>query len=78
MNENFPFANFCIYEGNIISPLQHHLSQNNIIYIETNREAIETIFNLLKDNGKTVYLKPDKNLIYHYIDLGEQAFSLNL
>lgn len=74
LNENFPFANFCIYEGNIISPLQHHLSQNNIIYIETNREAIETIFNLLKDNGKTVYLKPDKNLIYHYIDLGEQAF----
>ena len=74
LNENFPFANFCIYEGNIISPLQHHLSQNNIIYIETNREAIETIFNLLKDNGKTVYLKPDKNLIYYYIDLGEQAF----
>ena len=50
------------------------MSQNNIIYIETNRDAVETIFNLLKDNGKTVYLKPDKNLIYHYIDLGEQAF----
>ena len=40
LNENFPFANFCIYEGNIISPLQHHLSKNNIIYIETNRDAI--------------------------------------
>ena len=43
-------------------------------YPMSREEAIETIFNLLKDNGNTVYLKPDKNLIYHYIDLGEQAF----
>ena len=31
------YAHFCIYNGNIISPLQHHLSANNITYIETER-----------------------------------------
>ena len=41
LKENFPFAKFCLYDGNIISPLQHHLSQNNVVYIETNREAVD-------------------------------------
>lgn len=35
LQTNFPFAKFCIYQGEIISPLQHHLSSNRIIYVET-------------------------------------------
>ncbi len=74
LKKHFPFANFCIYEGNIISPLQHHLSQNNIIYVETNREAVETVFNRLRDDDKTAYIKPSKETIYHYVDMGERAY----
>lgn len=73
LKENFPFAQFCIYDGSIISPLQHHLSQNNIIYIETNREAVESVFHFLKDNNLVVYMRPSKEMIYHYIDLGKRA-----
>ena len=34
LKQKWPFANFCIYNGSVISPLQHHLSANNITYIE--------------------------------------------
>lgn len=69
----WPFAHFCIYNGNIISPLLHHLAANDITYIETEREATFAIFNYLKDKGQTAYLRPTRDLIYNYIDLSQPA-----
>ena len=48
LTTHFPFAKFCIYQGEIIAPLQHHLSPNRIIYVETDRGTAETVFHLLK------------------------------
>ncbi len=74
LKKKLPFANFCLYDGSIIAPLQHHISPNHIIYIETNREATETVFNTLKDEKKSIFLKPSKNLIYNYVNMNEQAY----
>lgn len=64
-----PFADFCVYDGNIISPIQHHLSINNAIYVETNRDVVETVFGRLKDDGKKVFRQPDAQFVYDYVDL---------
>lgn len=69
----WPFAHFCIYNGSVISPLQHHLAANNITYIETEREATSAVFNHLRDDGRTAYLRPTRDLIYNYIDLSQPA-----
>ena len=74
LKQHWPFAHFCIYDGNIISPLQHHLAANNITYIETEREATSAVFNHLRDQGQKAYLRPTRDLIYHYIDLSQPAF----
>lgn len=73
LKQKWPDAHFCIYNGNIISPLQHHLSANNITYIETEREAIVAVFNHLRDVGKVAYLRPTSELIYNYIDMSLPA-----
>lgn len=73
LQTNFPFAKFCVYHGEIIAPLQHHLSSNRIIYVETDRDAAETVFNFLKNVGRDVYLRPDKNMIYRYVDMDSRA-----
>ena len=73
LKQHWPFAHFCIYDGNIISPLQHLLAANNITYIETEREATSAVFNHLKDEGLTAYLRPTRDLIYNYIDLSQPA-----
>ena len=70
---DFPFAKLCVYQGDIIAPLQHHLSSNRIIYVETNRDSAETIFNFLKDMNHDVFLRPDKNMIYRYIDMDSRV-----
>lgn len=73
LKTNFPFAGFCVYDGEIIAPLQHHLSPNRIIYVETERDSAETVFNFLKDETYNVYLRPDKELIYRYVDMDKRA-----
>ena len=73
LKTNFPFAGFCVYNGEIIAPLQHHLSPNRIIYVETERDSAETVFNFLKDEMFNVYLRPDKELIYRYVDMAKRA-----
>ena len=73
LKQHWPFAHFCIYDGDVISPLQHLLSANNITYIETEREATSAVFNHLRDEGRTAYLRPTRELIYSYIDLSQPA-----
>lgn len=73
LQSDFPFAKFCVYQGDIIAPLQHHLSSNRIIYVETDRDSAETIFNFLKDRNHDVYLRPDKNIIYRYVNMDNRV-----
>lgn len=69
LKQRFPFATFCIYSGKSLSPLQHHLSENNITFIETERYAVESVFEYLKSEGYTVWQNPDSDFIYKYVDL---------
>ncbi|WP_221659354.1 DUF6577 family protein [Bacteroides salyersiae] len=73
LQANFPFAKFCVYQGEIIAPLQHHLSSNRVIYVETDRNSTETVFNFLKDGSRDVYLRPNKEMIYRYVDMDSRV-----
>ena len=57
----FPFADFCVYSGSVIAPLLHDMTPNNNMYIETNREVTESVFNMLlpKYQGR-IFISPTK------------------
>ena len=39
-------------------------------YVETDRQAMESIFEYIKEqSGKEVWLMPDEDMVYRYIDL---------
>ena len=72
LKERFPFAPLCIYNGSCIAPLQHHLSGNSMTYVETDRQVMESLFEHIKEHtGKEVWLMPDADMVYRYIDLGK-------
>lgn len=73
LRKALPFATFCLYMGSELSPYLHNIATNNVLYVETERDSCEAAFNLLKAQGFTVYVRPDKELIYHYIDLAGDA-----
>lgn len=73
LKTELPFTDFCVYEGSIFSPLQHHLSINHAIYVETNRDAVESVFERLKEKYKDVFRQPNSSFMYDYVDLKEQC-----
>ena len=73
MKTELPFTDFCVYDGNILSSIQHHLSINHAIYVETNRDAVDSVFSRLKELYKNVYRQPSSTFMYDYIDLREEC-----
>ena len=71
LKAELPFTDFCVYDGRILSSIQHHLSVNNAIYIETNRDAVDSVFTRMRENQKDVYRQPDAAFVNDYIDLRE-------
>ena len=73
LKKELPFTDFCVYDGSILSPIQHHLSINHAIYVETNRDAVDSVFARLKESYKNVYRQPDAAFMSDYIDLREEC-----
>lgn len=71
LKEELPFTDFCIYDGSIFNPLQHHISVNRAIYVETNRDAVDAVFFHLKDTRRLVFKQPGADVMYNYVNLQE-------
>lgn len=73
LHRDLPFSSFCLYKGTELAPYLHNISANNVLYVETERDSCESAFNVLKREGYTCYIRPGKDMIYHYIDLSENV-----
>jgi len=73
LKAELPFTDFCVYDGSILSPIQHHLYINHAIYVETNRDAVESVFGRLKTKYKNVYRQPNAAFVHDYIDFREEC-----
>lgn len=74
VRSEYPLLRLCVYEGSSFSHLQHHLSPNQITYVEVERDGVEVVFNLLSDQSELpVYIRPGREMIYNYIDLDMPA-----
>ena len=69
----FPFIKLSVFDGQVLADFQHHISSNNLIYVEVEREAMESVFHWLKDKGYKAYLNPNKDFVYDNIDISKEA-----
>ena len=69
----YPFADFCVYSANVLTPLLHDMMPNNTIYVETNRDTTQSVFDRLlpKYNGR-IFLAPTKEIATTYIDFSKE------
>jgi predicted transcriptional regulator of viral defense system len=73
LSGQYPFADFCVYNANVITPLLHDMMPNNTLYVETNRDTIQSVFDMLlpKYNGR-IFLAPTKEIATTYIDFSKE------
>ena len=70
MKQEFPLINICVYEGQWLSPLMHHLANNQAVYLEVEKDASEAVFHKLHEQGLTTFHRPDKTEMDKYVNLG--------
>lgn len=69
----YPYADFCVYSANVIMPLLHDMMPNNTLYVETNRDMIQSIFDMLLPKYKgRIFLAPTKEIATTYIDFSKE------
>lgn len=73
LHRELPFSSFCLYKGTELAPYLHNIATNNVLYVEIERGSCESAFNVLKREGYTCYIRPGKDMIYHYIDLADNV-----
>ena len=69
----YPFTDFCVYSANVITPLLHDMMPNNTIYVETNRDTIMSVFEMLLPKYKgRLFLAPTKEIATTYIEFSRE------
>jgi len=59
IKELFPYSKLCIWNANVISSLMHHVPNLDVIILETERIAMEPVFNdLSRLSSRRILLKP--------------------
>lgn len=72
LKTQFTFADYCIWPGSVLLPYMHHIPSLNFLLVDVEREAAESIFNLLNsDSSRRVYLMPSTTDFDRYINTNE-------
>ena len=68
LQKNFNSISYCIWSSNWLNEFSRHQAANEIIFVEVERDLVNSVFNLLLDNYfKNVYIEPDKFVTETYV-----------
>lgn len=73
LSNQLPYNDLCVYDGSVFSQFQYHLFTNNAVYVETNRDSVEYVFNYLKSKYNNTFRQPDANFMTDYVDLRKRC-----
>jgi hypothetical protein len=62
----FPFTNYCIWDSSFIKEFSQHITKNNFMLVDAERGSEESIFQLLREQFKEVFLMPGKEMSGNY------------
>lgn len=69
INENFPFANFCVWKPSVLVPYMRHIPALGMTLIDVERVAMESVFNFLQGDAPSmsILLNPTEQECERYI-----------
>lgn len=68
LKTKFPFIIFCLWNSNVLLPFMRHIPNLNLIYVDVENDAAESVFNFLNENQeKRIFLRPNAEEFNRYI-----------
>ena len=65
--KNYPYIKHCIWNLSAIKEFLQHIIGVNFIIVEIEREAVQSVYNYLKDSYANVFLEPSEYLLEDHV-----------
>lgn len=73
VHKEFPFVEFCLYTGDCLSSLQHHLFINHLIFLEVEKPVIDSVADYLSSARLSAYANPTEKEFETYINMHKES-----
>jgi hypothetical protein len=67
LDEAFPYINYCLWSSKEVNAFTQHLTKADLIFVDCERDVMESVFFHLRDSFSSVYLDPDIETIKRYV-----------
>jgi hypothetical protein len=76
LHRAFPLLSFCLWETSAINEFMRHQPGRFYIIVETEKEALNSVFYHLKEQYKSTFLKPSNDVLEYYVSDKEDVILL--
>ncbi len=66
LRNEFPFLTICLWSSSILKEFAIHQSNKDILLIEVEREAAQSVFHYLKEKNYNAFIKPTGDILENY------------
>ncbi len=66
IKNKFPFINYCIWDSSLIKEFSQHISKTSFTLVDVERGSEESVYLLLREQFKEVFLMPGKEMLRDY------------
>ena len=74
INNSYKTISCCSWNSNWLNDFSRHQAFTNILFIEAEKEFMQSVFHLLLDSSfKNVYLHPDQSVVDNYISENKES-----
>lgn len=73
IKRTLPYINFCIWETNWLNDFMHHQPFRHYLVVEVEKNSSESVFDLLSESSKNIFLNPDEKIYDLYIQRFDSA-----
>lgn len=67
IQSKFPYTSYCVWNTSVINQFMVHQPFRFVDMVEVDKEAASNVFNVLKEEGYTAFLKPGAEIINNYL-----------
>lgn len=73
ISSGFPHIKFCVWDSSWLSDFMKHQPFKNFTVIEVEKDAAESVFNLISETYKSVFINPNEEIFERYINNSDKV-----
>lgn len=67
LDEALPYINYCLWSSKEVNAFTQHITKADHIFVDCERDVMESVFFRLRDSYSSVYLDPDRETMKRYV-----------